>query len=405
MRKTLTDNKIKSLSASSNRKSIPDPECRGHYIRVSPAGAKTFYAVARDPHGKQVWARIGSADHYKIDDARDACRAVIKRIKAGLPAFDAPPPKPDTFKTVAEDWLKRHVGAKMLRTKDEIERTLRVYIYPSWGARGFTGITRSDVTKLLDRVEDENGPRMADLVLALVRKLCNWYAARHADYMSPIVRGMNRYDSAGRRRKRILNDDELRLIWRQAEASGTYGAILRLCLLTAQRKDKVAGMRWQDVSDDGTWTVPAEDREKSTGGVLLLPQKAVAIIRAQPKLGENPHVFAGTADSYFSGWSKCKRVMDINLLNAARESSAQAGGDPAKVEPFPRWTIHDLRRTARSLMSRAGVRSDFAERVLGHAIAGVEGVYDRYHFATEKAQALAALAMLIEQIVTGDRGA
>ena len=65
---------------------------------------------------------------------------------------------------------------------------------------------------------------------------------------------------------------------------------------------------------------------------------------------------------------------------------------------MPKWTMHDLRRTARSLMSRAGITSHIAERVLGHTIKGVEGVYDQYGYDPEKAHALAALAALIERI-------
>ena len=63
------------------------------------------------------------------------------------------------------------------------------------------------------------------------------------------------------------------------------------------------------------------------------------------------------------------------------------------------WTIHDLRRSARSLMSCAGVLSEHAERVMGHAIGGVEGVYDRHSYFEEKAEALKRLAALIEAIV------
>ena len=71
----------------------------------------------------------------------------------------------------------------------------------------------------------------------------------------------------------------------------------------------------------------------------------------------------------------------------------------AKLKGVAPYTVHDLRRTARSLMSRAGVRPDIAERVLGHAINGVEGIYDRHSYRDEKAHALRALASLIDSIV------
>ena len=71
----------------------------------------------------------------------------------------------------------------------------------------------------------------------------------------------------------------------------------------------------------------------------------------------------------------------------------------AKVRPLPNWTLHDLRRTAKTLMVRAGVRPDISERVLGHAIAGVEGTYDRHSSADEKRDALEKLAVMIERIL------
>jgi integrase len=69
----------------------------------------------------------------------------------------------------------------------------------------------------------------------------------------------------------------------------------------------------------------------------------------------------------------------------------------ARLPELPNWTLHDLRRTAKSLMAR--VRPDISERVLGHAIGGVEGVYDRHRYTEEKAYALKALAGLIENIL------
>src|SRR5207344_2757667 len=126
--------------------------------------------------------------------------------------------------------------------------------------------------------------------------------------------------------------------------------------------------------------IPAEDREKGTGGSLVLPAMAIDIIRAQPHFGSNPFVFAGRGDGHFNGFSPCKKAFDKKM----------------KIAP---WVIHDLRRSARSLMSRAGVRPDIAERVMGHAIPGVEGIYDRHSYRDEKAEALRRLAALIDTIV------
>jgi integrase len=378
-RKTLSDRGVAALKPRAARYALPDPELRGHYVRVQPSGAKAFVTVARDPEGKQIWTTIGAADVIGIDEARAKARDVIGRVRAGLPAVEA---KAETFGDVAANWLKRHVTANGLRSQREIERLLARHILPAWQDREFVSIRRTDVTALLDHVEDDHSARQADYVLNVTRSIMNWYATRHDDYTPPIVRGMRRQSPHAQARARILGDDEIRAIWKVAESSRTFGAIVRLALSTAQRRTKIVTMKWADLSIDGEWTIPKEPREKDSAGTLVLPEAGIAIIRAQNHIGSNPYVFAGRGEGPFNGFSKCKARLDSKL--------------PAGT---PGWTIHDLRRSARSLMSRAGVRPDIAERVMGHAIAGVEGVYDRHSYRTEKADALKRLAALIDGIV------
>jgi integrase len=180
-------------------------------------------------------------------------------------------------------------------------------------------------------------------------------------------------------RDRILSDGEIRAIWKQ---EGQFADFVKLLLLTAQRKEKVVSMRWEDVGEDGTWNIPSEKREKGNAGELVLPKAAIDIINRQRRFLDNEHVFAAARGSgHINGFSKSKR-----------ELNAQLG-------KLPQWQLHDLRRTARSLMSRAGVRSDVGERVLGHAIPGVEGVYNRHEYLEEKATTLKMLASLIDEIV------
>ena len=112
MRKKLTDKGIAALKARADRYAFPDPELRGHYVRVQPSGAKSFVTVARDPTGKQVWTTIGAVDVMAIADAREKAREAIRRVREGLPALEAPPVKADSFEATAEQWLKRHVGER-----------------------------------------------------------------------------------------------------------------------------------------------------------------------------------------------------------------------------------------------------------------------------------------------------
>ena len=377
-RKTLSDKGVAALKPRDKLYAHPDPQCPGHYVRVSPIGGKSYVAVARDLNGKQIWTTIGNAAHLDIDAARQKAREIINRVKGGQRVEG-----PETFDSVAKDWLKRHVEAKGLLSSKRVRGYLDNHILPAWGGRVFTSIGRSDVTKLLDNVEDNSGPVAADKTLAIVSSIFNWYAARNDNYNTPIVRGMRRSSSKERARTRILSDDEIRLIWSKAE--GTFGDMVKLLLITAQRRDKVASVKWDDVSVDGVWDVAnGNKRQKGTCGELVLPPMALDIVRSRPRLVSNPYIFPGPGTLHFKSYDRQKRKLD------------KATG------PLPHWQLHDLRRTARSLMSRAGVLPHISERVLGHVINGVEGIHDRHAYREEKAQALKALAGLIGSILRND---
>jgi prepilin-type processing-associated H-X9-DG protein len=149
MRKTLSDKGVAALKPRAARYALPDPELRGHYVRIQPSGAKSFVSVASSPAGKQIWTTIGAADVMSIDEARIQARDAIGRVRAGLPAVEA---KADTFGAVTANWLRRHVEPKGLRSSKEIVRLLDRHILPAWRDREFVSIRRSDVTALLDHV-------------------------------------------------------------------------------------------------------------------------------------------------------------------------------------------------------------------------------------------------------------
>jgi integrase len=350
LRKSLTEDGVAKLKTPAEGQiDYFDTLLPGLILRLGYGGSKTWlvrYYKHRTRDGKKVSIptthKIGRYPVLKVKDARDKARVFLADpVKAQASV--------GSFRDVAENFIKRYVEEKKLRTRDDIERILKTYVYPHWD-RPFRDIKRGDVAELLDKLVDKHSARQADKALAVVRKLMNWYATRHDDYVSAIVKGMGRYQANDRKRKRTLRDDEIQALW--STCAGTYGALLKVLLLTAQRKDKVATMRWGDIRN-GVWTIRSERREKPNAEVLRLPPVVLDIINAQPRIADNPYVFAGRNSGPYNGFSQDKKNLDKKLAD------------------MPHWINHDLRRTAKTLMVRSGVRPDISERVLGHTMGGV----------------------------------
>ena len=347
-------------------------------LRVSYGGTKAWRVVYYD-HGKpKCVATLGHYPQLKCAEARTAARAFDP--KAAKAATEA-----GSFKEVAELWLQHHVDKQRPAIEARDRPATRNVRLPPVGA---DALLRDPAQDRQCIVGQGRAAWAVDGGLgscsSTIRSIMNWWATRDDDYTSPIVKGMKRDQRAASERARtpVLTDNEIRAAWKAAETCGPFGAIIRLLLLTGQRREKVASMQWSAINKDGVWTIPSEKREKGNAGALRLPPIAIDIIAAQSEISGNPYIFpsARTA-SHFGGWSQRKAELD------------------AKLPGIPGWTLHDLRRTARSLMSRAGVPRDHAERVLGHVIGGVEGVYDRHAYFDEKAAALDKLAKLVDQIV------
>ena len=298
--------------------------------------------------------------------------------------------KSDTLKAIVAEYLARE--GRRLRTIDERRNVLNRLVLPTLGSRQINDISRRDIVRLLDRIADKNGAPMADHTLAYLRHVMNWHVSRSDDFRSPIVRGMARTKPSQRRRQRTLTDAELRAVWRAAKASqSAFGYLVLFLLLTATRRNEAAHMRRGEVSGD-EWTIPQERYKTGLELVIPLSDAAQAVLAAMPKIGKVGLVFTTDGKHPLGGFSKFKRAFDARVLAILRERDPEA--------TLPRWTLHDLRRTARSLMSRAGVPADHAERCLGHVIGGVRGTYDRHEFLAEKRHAFAALAALVERIVS-----
>jgi integrase len=386
MTRKVTALSITKMKAGAARREIPAGN--GLYVIVQPSGKKSFALRYRRPDGRPVKLTLGngtmtlaaaraaaSAAMLEVSQGHDPARARME-AKAKIAAETA-----NTLANVVEEYLDRE--GKKLRTVNDRRRIFDRLILPALGGRPIGEIERIDVVRLLDKIEDNNGPRMADMVLAILGKVFNWYAARSGTFRSPLVRGMGRCDTQERARSRTLTDSELRAVWKAADTlASPRGALVKFLLLTACRRSEAALMRESEL-DGCDWVLPPERHKtgKKIGALVRpLSAAALAVLASIPRIAGCPYVFSTDGKRPMSGFSWIKRDLD-------------------KLSGVGGYHLHDLRRTGRSLLSRAGVNADVAERCLGHVIGGVRGVYDRHEYYHEKKHAFEALAAQIARVV------
>jgi Arm DNA-binding domain len=352
------------------------------YASVQPTGHRTFtFRYAHPPGGKRykVTLKAGISLAAAMREAADMAYQLERGINPAIARREqrqeVQRALADTLRAVCEEYFRREGGK--LRCAKERRRLLNRLVLPALGDMPIRQIRRSDIIRLLDKIEEQNGPAASQTALAALRVICNWHAVRDDAFMSPIVRGMTRRRGHEHARSRILDDAELRAVWQAAEAdTGLFGPLVQFLLLTSARLREASNMAWAELQG-ADWTLP-ESRNK-TKLPLFRPLSAAAqdVLARLPRAGE--FVFS-TGRRPIGGmeWRKARFDKQCGVTG---------------------WVLHDLRRMARSLMSRAGVTSDHAERCLGHVIGGVRGTYDRYEYRREKQQAFEALAAQLDRIV------
>jgi integrase len=370
---------------------VRDAGCRGLRVTVQASGTKGWYLrYWHQGKGYNLW--LGSVLEGATDtttapaigtplslaDARMLAAQVLREVKAGRDpgTLRRLGPSEGTVSSIADDYFKR--AASKLRSAKARRYDLDL-IRGAVGSRPIVEVKLSDLARLRDKVEEEHGPAAADRMLTTWSAFAEWHAGRNDDYRPPSIRKLRVKPPA---RERVLSDSELRAVWQAADKLGyPNGHLVKLLLLTCGRLREVAGMRRTELSDDGaTWTIPAARCKTGRDVVLPLSETAQGIIASAPVIEPGDFVFTSTGKTHIGSFDARK--------NAIVAASGVTG-----------WRLHDLRRTSRTLLSRAGVSTDVAERCLGHAIGGVRGVYDRHRYLQEMAEAFEALAGMVEQLV------
>lgn len=394
----------------------------GFGVRVTAAGTKSFVLFHR-VDGKKYLETLGRWDanagggSLTVRDAIVKCDARAKAIARGVDRKgedvdprpertrrkqDANQPTEGNISGLLDNYVTRYVKGRNLRSAAMIEAQLDRLVKPRIGKIGIYELRRSHVSRMLDEIADEHGPRMADLVLAYIRKAFNWYEVNghDDDFVSPVVRGMARLKPSERQRERVLADDEIRDMWAALDTitePACFPAYVKMLLLTATRRSEVADMAAAELDGD-MWTIPAAryktSRESKRDHVIPLSAMARDVLGTVPKPKQRKNdyfIFSTTHGAKaFCGFSKAKTALDEAIADIRERE-----GRP----PMQDFVLHDLRRTARTLLARAGVRDDIAERCLGHVIKGVEKVYNRHTYLDEKRGAFEALALLVQKIL------
>jgi integrase len=398
---------------------------RGFGVRVSSGGVKSFVLNYRIKLRERRYT-IGQYPDWKVLDAVNEARKLRQRIDRGEDPLDDRPTKADaatTLKAVCEEYLTLACGMTRdadgkptfngkLRSAEQRLKAFERLVYPEEiSKRQIEEIGRSDIAGLLGKIEVKRGARMAHVMLAYLSKLFNWYATRVNDFRSPIVRGMSPIKPNERAGTRVLGDQEIRDIWAVLDKAERetikdippcFARLVRTLLLTAVRRTEAAKASWLEIEylrrndyQGDVWTVPAERMKGKQPHAVPLTPRVLALFGQRPKAADvkaYPFVFSTDGGkTAFSGYSKAKDALDSEIAKLRKGEGR---------DPMPAWQLsRDVRRTAKTLMQRAGVRPDISERVLAHVIKGVEGVYDRYQYLHEKRDALDKLAALVDHIL------
>jgi integrase len=383
-------------------------------LTVSPAGSRSWSCM-RYTDGK-------SKLHALTVDGRQARYPAVPLAQARKLAVNYQVVETkdagDSFGKVAQAFFQL-ADQRGVRTVRDMRMSFARYL-AQWSSLPIAEIKRSMIVKLrndiayggfttpLKRAGDwkkatklRGGLRTADSIVSLLRAILNHHAEGSDDYVSPMTRSM-KLPGGATKRDRTLTDDEIRSMWQATDLTisrdivnlgPVFAGFCRFALLCGQREAKILNMRWREVDlSTGLWTLPRAPREKPNTGQIVLPPMALSILAGMPRHPGGDLIFSTDGVHVYRSLSGAKRRLDQLMTNTL-----------SRDKVLPGWTIHDLRRTTRTLLSRVGVTAEIGERVLGHVVgSGVAAVYDRHDYLAEKSAALAKVADLVAQITGGN---
>lgn len=392
----LTQNAIDKLVCAPGRRDrlVFDDQQRGLAVRVTATGGKSFLAQY-SIDGRKRRVPLGSCSAISLAKARQECQAIMGAKARGVDtvaerkaraAVERAAAERDrlTLGALVDSWQQLHLAQRRARYAREAVRALQYAFAKQWNDPA-AALDRPTLLRVLDRLAKAGRLAMASRTAAYGRAAFQWGVKRGMIAANPFA--ALPAIGAKPKRDRVLSDSELAAIWHAAAAMPlSFGAIVKLLMLTGQRVQEVAGLRWSELSGDlSTWTIPAARTKNNVPHVVPLSESARQILRSLPHLG-NDIAMPGRAGGPFNGFSKAKDRLD------------EAIG-------FGNWVLHDLRRTLATGLQRLGVRLEVTEAVLnhvGHSRTGIVGIYQRHEWSSEKRAALDAWAQHVVNAVEAE---
>jgi integrase len=392
---------VETLQATDRRQEIPDDLCTGLYLVVQPTGKKSWQVRYRHG-GVHRRMTLASFPTLSLAAARVRAREVMAAASEGrdpaeeVKAAKAPKPEDDRdkIKTLIGQYDKRHL--KGLKSGDVVRRELDRFVVKEWGERDIHSITKRDVIDLLDGIADSGRVVTANRVRAYLNKFLNWAVERDILPLSPATGVKPVAKEASR--DRVLTDDEIRWFWQACEAEGfPWGPLGKVLLLTGQRLNEAAQITEGEIRGD-LWHLSADRTKNGRAHDVPLSDVVQAVLGAVERIEGKPgFIFTTTGTTPVSGFFKAR----AHLAEAMERLAAEERGEAVAI---PRWTFHDLRRTAATGMARLGIPVRVTEVVLNHISGtggGIVAVYQRHDYADEKRQALEAWGRFVLSLVQG----
>ncbi|QOZ34436.1 site-specific integrase [Bradyrhizobium sp. CCBAU 53421] len=393
----ITKTEVEALSAGDR---IVDTDIDGFMARRLPTGAITYGFRYRIKGKPQRWISLGvhGRSHYTAERARKDARALAVRVENREDPYNddkakqvaeaaVRDKKKNTLNAVLDSYLVEWVRPK-LRSATAIEKMFKNHIRPAVGSTPISELDRDHIHVMLKSVAKSAGEVARDRVFANLRAALNWYEGQNSKYKSPIISKMVR--SASKARERTLSDDEIRTLWTALQSDKVpvaFADLVRSLLYTGQRRSDIAQMHDREIEGENELIIPAgRYKNQGTHYVYLTPR----VLEMLPKTKGYKFGARTGGEKPYSGFSKGKAELDKVITKQRKD---------AGLPPMEHWTLHDLRRTARTLMSRAKVTPDIAEMVVGHKLTGVREVYDRWGYADQRKDALERLSNLLDSII------